>query len=84
MRDAADRREARRFTMNLPLRIFPRKNQNPELVAQTKDVSYQGISFSPKPIFSLAAKSNSLFTLSSTDYTIGLRLIFAAKAKYSR
>jgi hypothetical protein len=33
MSDGADRREARRFTMNLPLRVLPRESQGFELDA---------------------------------------------------
>ena len=43
MSDAADRREARRFTMTLPLRVLPRAAQGSELQAHTRDVSYRGL-----------------------------------------
>jgi hypothetical protein len=41
----ADRREARRFTMTLPLRVLPGETHGPELQAQTRDVSYRGLYF---------------------------------------
>jgi hypothetical protein len=45
MADGPDRREARRFTMSLPMRVLPR-NANPrELQANTRDVSYRGLYF---------------------------------------
>ena len=63
MSDGTDRREARRFTMTLPLRIFPRKNQNPELVTQTKDVSYQGLFFLSETNFQLGNEIDFIITL---------------------
>lgn len=45
MADATERREAHRYTMTLPLRILPREAKDPELVAQTRDVSYRGLYF---------------------------------------
>ncbi|HMI51778.1 MAG TPA: PilZ domain-containing protein [Candidatus Saccharimonadales bacterium] len=63
MSDAADRREARRFTMTLPLRISPRKNQNPELVSETRDVSYQGIFFLSETNFQLGSEIEFVITL---------------------
>ena len=44
MGDGAERREARRFTMTLPLRVFPHES-SVELKAQTRDVSYRGLYF---------------------------------------
>src|SRR6266849_7217108 len=45
MSDGAERREARRFTMNLPMRVLPREAKGPEMDAQTRDVSYRGLYF---------------------------------------
>ena len=45
MSDGAERREARRFTMSLPLRVMPREAQGHELEAHTRDLSYQGLYF---------------------------------------
>lgn len=44
MGDGAERRVARRFSMTLPLRVFPHES-NVELKAQTRDVSYRGLYF---------------------------------------
>jgi len=45
MPEGADRREARRFNMTLPLRLLPTDSNSPELQAQTRDVSYRGLYF---------------------------------------
>ena len=41
----ADRREARRFTMNLPLAILPWERTGDELPVNMRDVSYRGLYF---------------------------------------
>jgi hypothetical protein len=43
MGDGAERREARRFTMSLPMRVLPREAKGRELDAHTRDVSYRGL-----------------------------------------
>ncbi len=45
MGDGAERREARRFTMSLPMRVLPGGAQRRELNAHTRDVSYRGLYF---------------------------------------
>jgi hypothetical protein len=45
MPDGADRREARRFNMTLPIRLLLPHSQPEELPAQTRDVSYRGLYF---------------------------------------
>jgi hypothetical protein len=45
MSDGAERREARRFTMSLPMRVLPREAKGRELDASTRDVSYRGLYF---------------------------------------
>jgi hypothetical protein len=45
MSDGAERREARRFTMSLPLRVLPGAAKGGELNASTRDVSYRGLYF---------------------------------------
>jgi hypothetical protein len=45
MSDDSERREARRYTMNLPLRVLPRDEKTNELDGQTRDVSYRGLYF---------------------------------------
>ena len=45
MNEDSERREARRFTMALPMRIFPQKAVESEFRGQTQDVSYRGLYF---------------------------------------
>ena len=45
MSDGADRREARRFTMTLPMRVLSPVAEARELGAETRDVSYRGLYF---------------------------------------
>ncbi len=45
MSDGAERREARRFTMSLPMRVLPREAKGREVDAHTRDVSYRGLYF---------------------------------------
>jgi hypothetical protein len=45
MPDGADRREARRFNMTLPVRLLPSDAKSAELSAHTRDVSYRGLYF---------------------------------------
>ncbi len=45
MGTGAERREARRYIMALPLRILSRSPNHPELKAETRDVSYRGLYF---------------------------------------
>jgi len=45
MNSAADRREARRFTMHLPLSILPWEQKGQELPVDMRDVSYRGLYF---------------------------------------
>src|SRR5258708_33139635 len=63
MREGADRREARRFTMNLPLRVLPRESQGSELQAQTRDVSYRGLYFVVDANFEIGGEIEFVITL---------------------
>ena len=45
MSSGSERREARRFTMTLPIRVQPQGKARSELKAQTRDVSYRGLYF---------------------------------------
>jgi hypothetical protein len=45
MKTAPDRREARRFTMHLPLSILPWEQKGKELPVDMRDVSYRGLYF---------------------------------------
>jgi hypothetical protein len=55
MSDGADRREARRFNMTLPLRVLPHEPHGSELAAQTRDVSYRGLYFPSEAKLSLSS-----------------------------
>jgi len=54
----ADRREARRFTMSLPMRVSPRAKGR-ELDAHTRDVSYRGLYFVTDADFEVGSELNS-------------------------
>jgi len=45
MNSAADRREARRFNMHLPLSILPWETKGKELPVEMRDVSYRACTF---------------------------------------
>src|SRR5947199_5109339 len=45
MSDGSERREARRFNMNLPMRVLSREAKGRELNAHTRDLSYRGLYF---------------------------------------
>jgi hypothetical protein len=45
MDSGSDRREARRFAMNLPLAVQAAENAERELSVQMRDVSYRGLYF---------------------------------------
>ena len=63
MGDGAERREARRFTMNLPLRVFPHESSGPELNARTRDVSYRGLYFLADAKFEVGSNIEFVITL---------------------
>lgn len=63
MADGAERREARRFTMTLPLRVFPHESRGIELKAQTRDVSYRGLYFLSDAKFSVGNTIEFVITL---------------------
>src|SRR4029077_20185077 len=63
MPDGADRREARRFNMTLPLRLLPTDSDSPELQAQTRDVSYRGLYFLAAAQFKLGSVIEFVITL---------------------
>jgi PilZ domain len=63
MSDGADRREARRFTMTLPLRVLPRAAHGSELQAQTRDVSYRGLYFVVDASFEIGGEIEFVITL---------------------
>jgi hypothetical protein len=63
MADRADRREARRFNMTLPMRILSRDSNSPELKAYTRDVSYRGLYFLTEAEFLLGSAIEFVITL---------------------
>ena len=63
MPDGADRREARRFNMTLPMRLLPRDSHSPELTAQTRDVSYRGLYFLAEAQFKIGSAIEFVLTL---------------------
>lgn len=63
MGDGAERREARRFTMSLPLRVLPQASEGHELAASTRDVSYQGLYFLADAKFEIGSEIEFVITL---------------------
>jgi PilZ domain len=63
MPDGADRREARRFSMSLPMRVLPREARSKELRANTRDVSYRGLYFVSETKFDVGNPIEFVLTL---------------------
>ena len=63
MSDGADRREARRFTMSLPMRVLPLEGRDKELSVQTRDVSYRGLYFLADAKFDIGTEIDFVITL---------------------
>jgi len=63
MPDGADRREARRFNMSLPMRVLSRDSQALEFTAQTRDVSYRGLYFLAEMQFKIGSAIDFVITL---------------------
>jgi hypothetical protein len=63
MSEGADRREARRFTMSLPMRVLPREAKGRELDAHTRDVSYRGLYFLADANFDVGSEIEFVITL---------------------
>ena len=63
MSDGADRREARRFNMTLPLRVLPHEPNGTVLAAQTRDVSYRGLYFLAETNFDIGSEIEFVITL---------------------
>jgi hypothetical protein len=63
MPDGADRREARRFNMTLPIRLLLQDSQPQELPAQTRDVSYRGLYFLADAEFQIGSPIDFVITL---------------------
>ena len=63
MADGAERREARRFTMSLPMRVLPREDTGREVDASTRDVSYRGLYFLTDADFKVGSEIEFVITL---------------------
>jgi len=63
MADGAERREARRFTMSLPMRVLPRVDKGRELDAHTRDLSYRGLYFLADANFEIGNEIEFVITL---------------------
>ncbi len=63
MGDLSDRREARRFAMNLPVRVLVNDANRPELKANTRDVSYRGLYFVVEAPFEKGSEIDFILTL---------------------
>ena len=63
MSDGAERREARRFTMSLPMRVLPGEAKGRELNAHTRDVSYRGLYFLAEAGFEVGSEIDFVITL---------------------
>ena len=66
MGDGSERREARRFMMTLPVRVFPHDSGGPELNARTRDVSYRGLYFLADAKFDVGSAIEFVITLPET------------------
>ena len=63
MADGAERREARRFSMSLPMRILSREGHPRELQGNTRDVSYRGLYFLAESKFEVGSEIDFVLTL---------------------
>jgi len=63
MPDGADRREARRFNMTLPMKVLSLDSNSRELKAYTRDVSYRGLYFLAESEFKLGSSIEFIITL---------------------
>jgi hypothetical protein len=63
MSDGADRREARRFTMSLPMRVLLLESEGRELSACTRDLSYRGLYFLADANFKIGSEIDFVITL---------------------
>jgi PilZ domain len=63
MPDGADRREARRFSMSLPMRVLSAEARGKDLRANTRDVSYRGLYFLSESKFEVGSSIEFVLTL---------------------
>jgi hypothetical protein len=71
MTDGADRREARRFSMSLPMRVLPREARSKALPANTRDISYRGLYFLSETKFEVGNPIEFVLTLPPKASTSG-------------
>jgi len=71
MSDLFDRREARRFSMNLPVRVLVNDANGPELKANTRDVSYRGLYFLTEAPFEKGSEIDFILTLPAQIISAG-------------
>src|SRR5258708_13359638 len=63
MPDGTDRREARRYSMSLPVRVLAHESQSKELRASTRNVSYRGLYFLSETKFAVGSQIDFVLTL---------------------
>src|SRR5213082_833982 len=80
MADGEERREARQFTMSLPMRVLPREAKGYELDAHTRDLSYRGLYFLTDAKFEIGNEIEFVITLPQQMTQAG-DVISAASAK---
>jgi c-di-GMP-binding flagellar brake protein YcgR len=71
MPEGTDRREARRFSMSLPMRVLPREAHSEELRASTRDVSYRGLYFLSETKFDVGSQIDFVLTLPQKASQLG-------------
>jgi hypothetical protein len=67
----ADRREARRFSMSLPMRVLAGEARGKELRANTRDVSYRGLYFLSESKFDVGSQIEFVLTLPQKVSSLG-------------
>ena len=63
MADGAERRDARRFAMSLPMRVLARDGQPRDVQGNTRDVSYRGLYFLSETKFEVGHEIDFVLTL---------------------
>jgi len=63
MAEGAERREARRFAMSLPMRVLAHNGHPREIHANTRDVSYRGLYFLSEAKFEVGHEIEFVLTL---------------------
>ncbi len=63
MPGGTDRREARRYSMSLPMRVLAHESQSTELRASTRNVSYRGLYFLSETKFAVGSQIDFVLTL---------------------